>query len=716
MPENPLRTIMRPSSIAIVGASNNLTKMGTIQYLNLVGGGYSGEIFPIHPKEKSVLGTTAYAAIDELPYAPDLAVLVVPTHLVPGLLEEFGRIGTKHAVIISAGFRETGGHGHDLERTITEIAANYAMRFVGPNCVGIINTQLSLNLTVHPVMDLEGKLGIASQSGTYVTQTLPYLHKHGIALSKAISIGNGTNIDIVDCLEYLGDDDATTAIALYIEGITRADDFLDMARRISFRKPIIAQYVGGTEAGARAGSSHTGAMAGPDFVYDGLFEQAGIIRVDSIEEVYKTGWVLASQPPLEGPRIAVLTNSGGPGTGIATTCEKHGLRIPEFSVGVQEEIGQFIAGHASARNPIDLTFNLDMSLLAHKIPRVVFNTDEIDGIIIHGIIDTGFFDNIYPLISRVLNVPEDQIAKMPVTELDQLIEMPFAHHKPLIISSFFDDEDNCVNVFRKRGVPVFDAPEKAARAMAALFEHYNIRRRHMSEPRVRVNAPAEAVQLVGQVNGNAIDEYHAKRILSAYGIPTTKEIRATTWEETLTGAHAIGYPVVLKVCSPDILHKTEADMVFLNVEDDVSLQTAFSSIRGKDGASPVLVSEMIEGDREFMAGMSYFPGFPPCIMFGLGGIYTEVLKDTTIRLAPISRGDAVSMLESLSASALLGSYRGLKPVDREMLASLLVALGQLALDFPVIREIDLNPIIIRDGKPVVVDALFIAELQNNEQG
>ena len=457
-------------------------------------------------------------------------------------------------------------------------------------------------------------------------------------------------------------------------------------------------------------------MAGPDFVYDGLFAQAGIIRVDSIEEVYKTGWVLASQPPLDGPRIAVLTNSGGPGTGIATTCEKYGLRIPEFSAVVQEEIGQLMAGHASARNPVDLTFNLDMSILADKIPRIVFNTDEIDGVVIHGIIDTGFLNNIYPLISKVLNISEDEIVKTPLTELEQLIEMPVTYHKPLIISSFFDDEDNCVNVFRKRGVPVFDAPEKAAHAMAAMFEHYNIRNRCYSEPLISTGVPAEAAQLVGQINGNAIDEYHAKRILSAYGIPTTKEVLAITCEEALTGAHAIGYPVVLKVCSPDILHKTEAGMVFLNIEDDDAFHTAFSSIREKDGQSPVLVSEMIKGEREFMAGMSYFPGFPPCVMFGLGGVYTEVLKDTTIRLAPITHDDAVSMLESLSASALLGPYRGLKTVDRGMLVPLLIALGQLALDFPVIREIDLNPIIIRDGKPVVVDALFIADLPKNEQG
>jgi acyl-CoA synthetase (NDP forming) len=256
MSRNPLHTIMNPSSIAIVGASNNLFKMGTIQYLNLIAGGYQGEVLPVHPKEKSVLGKKAYPSIADLPHEPELAVLVVPTGLVPEMLEDFGAIGTKHVIIISAGFRETGETGYELETRVSEIAERYGMRFLGPNCVGIINTQLPLNLTVHPVLDMNGKLAIASQSGTYVTQTLPYLHKHGIALSKAISIGNGTSIDIVDCLEYLGEDEATTAIALYIEGITRAGDFLAVAREISARKPIIAQYVGGSEAGARASSSH----------------------------------------------------------------------------------------------------------------------------------------------------------------------------------------------------------------------------------------------------------------------------------------------------------------------------------------------------------------------------------------------------------------------------------------------------------------------------
>jgi len=694
MKPNPLHAIMNPASIAIVGASNNVFKMGTIQCLNLIGNGFSGDILPVHPRDKTVLGRKAYASVGDLPYAPDLAVLVVPTRLVPELLEEFGMIGTRHAIIISGGFRETGATGQDLEGRITDIAQRYKMRFVGPNCVGIINTQLSLNLTVAPVHDLNGKLGVASQSGTYITQNLSYLHKHGIKISKAISIGNGADIDIVECLEYLGEDEATKAIALYIEGIVRAGDFLEVARRVSSRKPIIAQYVGGTEAGARAGSSHTGAMAGPDYIYKGLFEQAGIIRVNSIEEVFKGGWALASQPPLRGSRIAVLTNSGGPGTGIATTCNLCNLDVPEFSGVIQEKIGEHIPDQASARNPVDLTFHLDMSTLADKLPRIVFGADEIDGVII------------YPLVADIMNISDTESIHIPETDLTSLVEMPHKHGKPLITSSFFGKEDHCVRVFHEHDIPVFDAPEKAARAMGVLYQYNKIRNRSGNESLPRMEIPPEVRDDMNH-NNDGLDEYRAKRILKAYGIPTTEETIVSSFEEAVSAAHTLGYPVALKACSHRILHKTEAGMVHLNVETDDALRKAFVSIRERETDVAILVSEMLHGDREFMAGMSRSPGFPPCILFGLGGVFAEALKDRTIRLSPLSYYDAFSMMESLNASALLGPYRSMAPVNVNALAKILMTLGELALHFPVIQEIDLNPIIIVNGQPKVADALIV---------
>jgi len=705
---NPLKTIMSPRSIAILGASGNIANMGSIQCVNLIGGGYPGEILPVHPREKTVLGRKAWPSISDLPYPPDLAVLVVPPRLVPEMLTDFGRLGTRHAVIISGGFRETGEGGKDLEKRITDIAGEYGMRFVGPNCVGILNTELPLNLTVFPAHDLDGKLGIISQSGTYVTQNLAWLHRRGIALSKAVSVGNEANMDIVDCLEFLGADEKTKAIGLYIEGIRRASRFLEVAREITKTKPIVAQYVGGTEAGARSGSSHTGAIAGPDFVYQGLFDQAGIIAVDSIEDVFRTGWALASQPPLKGKRIAVLTNSGGPGTAASNTLNKLGLDVPEFSEKTQKAIAPYIPGQASARNPVDLTFHLDMSTLAETLPGIVFEEEDIDGVIIHGIMDSGFLDELFPVIRKVLALGENDVLPMPETDLEPLAAMPGRYGKPLLVNSFFGKEDRCVRIFHEKGIPVFDAPEKAARAMGAFHRHYRIRNRNLGLP-VRGDAPPprEARDILGAAAPGPLDEYRAKRVLAAYGVPVVAEFLAETLPEALEAAGRIGYPVVLKGCSSHVLHKTEKGLVRLNIRTDDELARAFDGIREREPGIALLVSEMIRGDREFLAGVTGAPGFPPCVLFGLGGVYAEALKDHQVRLAPLCPGDAFEMMASLRSRDLLGACRGMDPVDRESLASILVSLGRLALDFPIISEMDLNPIIIAEGKPWVADALFI---------
>ena len=708
MSSNPLNHIMSPSSIAIVGASNNFRTMGTIQLLNLISCGYPGEVLPVHPKEKEVLGRKAYSRIADLPCVPDLAVLVVPTGLVPEMMEDFGRLGTRYAVVITAGFKETGDTGLELEQRISEIAAAYGIRFLGPNCLGIVNSHLPLNITVGPLQALDGKLSLASQSGTYIAQTVYYLYKNGIVLNKAISVGNEANIDITDCLEYLAEDDTTRAIGLYIEGIRDAGRFLDVAREVSREKPIVAQYVGGTEAGARSGSSHTGAMAGPDYIYDGLFEQAGILRVKTIEEVYKTGWALATQPLLKGPRIAILTNSGGPGSGIATTCNANGLEVPEFSEEIQRRVSTYLPGHASARNPVDLTFHINMDALTEKIPEILFSSDEIDGVIIHGIMDTGFVGLLYPYLKNHIDVTEEDFIKVSEISMDALLKMPQTYDKPLLISSFFGREDHCVRVFHENGIPTFDSPEKAAKAMAALYAHKLIRQRPPAEHSgVQEKSAAQAQAILTQTREKTIDEYQAKQILSLYGIPTTTEALADSLGQALDHARTIGYPLAAKICSPHIAHKTEKGLVHLNIADEEGLKEAFLSIRETGNSSSVLISEMIKGDREFMAGISRHSGFPPCVMFGLGGIFTEALGDFSIRIAPLGIYDALEMIDDLSAKAIVGPYRNMKPVDKDVLARILVALSQIALDFPEIQEIDLNPIIVAMGRPVVADALMI---------
>lgn len=708
MIENPLHAIMNPSSIAVVGASNNVSKMGTIQLLNIIYGGFAGDIFPVHPTEKEIFGRKAYGAVADLPRAPDLALLVAPTRIIPEVLEAFGRIGTRHAIIVTAGFRETGEQGVALEEKINAIAERYGMRFVGPNCMGIINTRRRLNISVLPVDMPDGVLGIASQSGTYITQTMPYLHRQGIAVSKAVSVGNEASIDLVDCLEFLGEDVDTRAICLYIEGIRRADRFLDAARRISRSKPIVAQYVGGTRAGARSGASHTGSMSGPDYVYDGLFEQAGVIRVDTIEEVYKIGWTLATQPPMKGNRAGILTHSGGPGSAMSDVSDRHGVSIPAFSETLRQHLSSMLPGHAATGNPVDLTFIPDPRPLTEEMPRILFESGEIDGLMIHGIMDTDFSSCMYPIMEKVLDVSREDFVKNSEVNLDALSRLPAQYGIPLVVSSFAADGDHARQELLRHRIPHFDAPEKAARAMAALCRHYQIRGRKIHTPPSPPEKPPEAETCMSAIRTSGADEFTAKALLKAYGIPVTREKRVLTLAEARAAAGRIGYPAALKVCSPDILHKTEQGMVFLDIEDEKALAEAFAAIREKNAGAPLLVSEMLRGKREFMAGVTDFPGFPPCVLFGLGGILTEAIRDVAIRLTPLGREDAGELLQAISAADMLGPYRGMPAVDLAAMTEILVNLSRLAQDFPEIKEIDLNPVMVDDGgQPKVADALFV---------
>ncbi len=705
MPDNPLSTIMSPGSIAMVGASNNPTKMGTFQFLNLLHSGFAGEVLCVHPKEKTVFGVPAYPSIRDLPFAPDLAMLVVPTQLIPEMIEAFGRLGTRHAIIISAGFKETGQTGIALERQVIAIAQKYGLRFLGPNCMGVLNMQLPLNLTVAPIMDRQGPLGLISQSGTYIAQTRSYLLKRGIRLSKAISVGNEADIDLVDALEYLGTDPETRAIGLYVECIRRAAEFLETAHRITRHKPIVAQYVGGTAAGARSGASHTGAMAGPNHIYDGLFAQAGVIRVDSIESVYLTGHTLATQPELKGKNIAILTNSGGPGTAMATTLEASGLEVPALDQALQAQLGEHLPGHASTGNPVDLTFHNDMAHISNLFPRLLLESNLIDGLLIHGIIDTGWAEMVHPVYELHLEVTKEDLDQMFQIDLANLVAMPQRYGKPLLISSFFGREDHAVAEFQKHGIPVFDSPEMVARSMAALYQ-YHINRTAAGKIVTDVPpAPPAAVQIVQ--TGTAIDEYRAMEILRSYGIPTCRETLISTLEEAVASAHTIGYPVVLKSCATEIQHKTEQGLVHLNLQNDADVAKAYTDLQAKHPA-PVLVCEMVKGAREVMAGMTRFPGFPPCILFSIGGIFTEALEDYVVRLAPFGQAEALAQIDALKSRRMLDAYRGLASVNQEALASILVQLGNLSVHFPEIKEIDLNPIIITaDGTPKVVDALFV---------
>jgi len=705
---------LNPKSIAVVGANNNPMKMGTIMALNILKQGYPGKFFPVHPKEKTVLKLKAYASPEDLPEAPDVVMLIIPSREVVSVLERFGKIGTKRAIVITAGFKETGEAGRDMEKKIGDIAGRYGMRFVGPNCMGVINSQIGLNTTVLPMAKEPGSLGFASQSGTYVSQVLPYLRKRGYRFSKAISLGNQANINMVDALEYLGEDEQTKAIILYIEGIRDGQRFLEVARRITPHKPVLAQYVGGSASGARASLSHTGAMTGPDFLYDGIFKQAGIIRVYSIEDLYSHGWTLATQPPLRGNRVGVITNSGGPSTTISYTCDSLGLQVPRFSEDLQKEIRKHIEPHASAANPVDMTFDLSMENLTVKLPGMMMKSGEVDAVVLHGVMMDGYMREIYPHFKELAgNISLEEFLKYGQPVVPGAFELPHKHNMPMLISTFFDWEDNYTTGYRDTNTPIFYCPEDTARALGSLSRYKQIRERAPRKDAVLPKIKKSATDIIRQAITNrqkALDEYEAKQLLACYGVPVTKEYLTATAAEALTAAKKIGYPVVLKACNWKIMHKSGKGLIALNVENETQLKKEFKNIQKNAGKKiTVLVQEMLKGSREFLAGMTRFAGFGPCVVFGMGGVLTEVFKDTTLRLAPVADTDTREMFAEIRSSKLLEKYRGMPAVKKDKLSKIIRALGNIALLHPEIGEIDLNPIIINGAEPVVADALIVLE-------
>ncbi len=714
MPKSFFHSLMNPKSVAIVGASNNPMKMGTMHALSILKDGYQGKFYPVHPTEQTVLGHTAYKSPLDLPEAPDLAMFVLPAQYLLPVFEAFGKIGTKYAIVITAGFKEAGEDGIALEEQLKALAKQYNIRFIGPNCMGIVNRDILLNTSVSPIVGKPGTLGLISQSGTYVAQTVDYLKKRGIRLGKAVSLGNEADVNMVDVLEYMGEDDNTTAISLYIETIRDVPRFLRVARNITPHKPIIAQYIGGSEAGGRAGLSHTGAMAGKDFLYDGLFKQAGIIRVFSIEDLYGIGWALATQPRIRGNRIAIITNSGGPGSAIADTCDANGCDVPLFSEALKNKIKPLIPVHAPCGNPVDLTFALDMEVMTRKIPDLVMESGEVDGIVMHGAMSTGFMASVFPHLKELMpGVTLEEMIKGATKDLTDSVQIPFKHNIPMTVSAFFDRTDQYTKEYEDNNVPVFDSPEKAARAISTMVKYKAVQDRKPHGPGPEFMANDTANRILAQAaanNQHTLDEYAAKQLLGSYGVPVPEEILCRSAQEAVKAAQKIGFPVVVKACDPTMLHKTEQGLVHLNISDDQGVVSAYEAVQETAGRpAAVLVAKMLNGQREFLAGIMYDEQFGHCAAFGVGGIFTEAFNDVTYRITPLNDAEAEEMVHDIDSHKLLGPYRSMPPVNLKALGRILSTLSRIPVIHPQVKEIDINPIICMGDAPVAADALIILQ-------
>lgn len=473
--ESPLYPITNPRSIAIYGASNNFKRMGSILLSSIEATGYEGMIYPIHPTEKEVRGHKAYASIMDLPEIPDLTIIILPADIVCQTMEECGRKGVRHAIVVSGGFREAGPAGKAMQEKLEAIANHYGIRFLGPNCLGVANLHHKLNPTPITPEGPPGFVGLASQSGSFITQMFNYLYLQGLNFSTAFSVGNEANVDIVDCMEHLGACPKTKVIALYIEGIARGRAFIETARAITPHKPIVALYVGGSEAGKRAGFSHTGSLAGVDEIYDAAFRQSGVIRAQNISELFDYALALGTLPRPQGNRLIIQTHSGGPGATAADSCGRVGLELPSLSPETVEKLRPLVPQTASTVNPVDMTFSNNPLDYFKNIPDVLLQEKNADILMV-------YFLSPAILIERSLKnmgVPTESLPeetrKMVAQHADAFFSLTQTHRKPIIGYTYRSLQEQMVRSLLERGVPIYQEPERAAKALAAVIRYYRMR-------------------------------------------------------------------------------------------------------------------------------------------------------------------------------------------------------------------------------------------------
>jgi acetyl coenzyme A synthetase (ADP forming)-like protein len=678
-----LEMFTEPRGVAVVGASADPAKLGYQVLHNVIQYGYEGGIYPVNPTSAEILGKKAYPSVLECPDPVDLAVLLVPNKVVPGVIEQCGQRGMKGAVIITAGFREVGPVGKALENQVIDIAKRYGMRLIGPNVLGIIDTVCKLNASFAAGMPRRGKIAFMSQSGALCTSILDLAMGQGIGFSRFYSIGNKADINELDLVTTWAEDPETRAIMAYLEGITNGPEFIRTASEVTRHKPIIAIKSGTTSAGSKAVSSHTGTLAGSEAAYDAAFKQSGIIRAGSVQDLFDIAQAFARQPVLKGDGIGVITNAGGPGIMASDAIEHAGLRLASLTNETKLALQARLPPAASVANPVDVLGDAYADRYAMAIDTVLAD----------------------PNVDALMVVLTPQTMTQIPETADALGTISKKYGKP-VFGAFMGDAaiQPGVEVMRSHSVPNYQVPERAVTAIAAMrdyrtwlntpplaVETFNVNRGKVAELLARTRAEGRVTM------GDA----EAREVLEAYGIPLPKSGIAETPDDAVRMAEEIGYPVVMKIASPDILHKSDIGGIKLNIQSASEVRDAFDLLiyRAKRFMPDATIwgcqlQQMVKGGREIIIGVNRDPQFGPLLMFGLGGIYVEVLKDVTFRIAPIDRRQATEMLDEIRAYKLLRGVRGEKPSDRAAIVDTLLRISQLVTDFPEIVELDINPLMV----------------------
>lgn len=678
--------LFRPRSVAVVGASRREASIGNEVVANLVGHGFTGPVYPVNPKAGVVRSMPCYKRIEDIPGSVDLAILVVPAAQVLAAARSCASKGVRGLVVISAGFREIGGAGIERERALVEIARKAKMRIIGPNCMGIVNTEpaFRLNASFAAAEPLAGSVAFVSQSGALGEAIISDARAAGLGIRMFASVGNRADVGAHDLLEYWEHDDGVEIILLYLESFGDPARFQAVAERLRGKKPILAVKSGRSAAGARAAGSHTGSVVSPDEVIDTFLEQCGVQRVRSMRELFTLASALLHQPKPEGAGVAVVTNAGGPGILATDALATLGLEPVLFENKTTARLRRVLPAEASAANPVDLIASADAKRYRSALLAV------------------GADRNVDALL--VLFVSPIMIDAAAVAHA--ILDASARSGKPLVVCLMGrQGDDEARAAFVEAGVPVFRFPEEAARTIAGIVQNRALSARTRGEvPKLRVRK-AQAGAILADLrleegSDGWIDARSARAILRAYGLPIIRTETAKPGEDVLNVADSIGYPVCVKAAAPTLLHKSEHGAVRPGLEDAGEVHEAVQDLRRRLGRRhkelSFEVQPMAGGHRELLLGFARDPRFGPLITIGLGGVMVEVLRDVTIRIGPLRDTDPGIMLDSLRGAALLGAFRGDAPVDRDCVVDALLRVDRLASDFPEILELDCNPMMVGD--------------------
>jgi acetate---CoA ligase (ADP-forming) len=691
-----LEKFFNPASVAIVGASQTPGKVGYEILVNMIKAGYPGKLYPVNNKAKEMEGLVCYPDLQSIGVVPELVVIVVPATAVPPVMQQCAKIGVKTVVVITAGFKEVGPEGKELEQQVVQIAKQAGIRVIGPNCLGVISPADKVNASFGGNLPQPGVIGYISQSGALLAAILDAANSMGIGFSKLASIGNKADVDELDLLKAFGADPSVKVIAGYLENISGGNEFLREAERVSLKKPILLMKSGGTEAGAKAASSHTGSLAGSETAYECMFDRAGIIRCLSIKAQFDFARTFVSQPLPAGRRVAIITNAGGPGIMAADAIERNKLEFAKLTPETIETLKTKLPAAANFYNPVDILGDALADRYEFAIEKVL-DDPNVDA-------------------ALILLTPQAMTEATKTAEI--VVKILRKKNQKTVMTCFLGGSQiaEAVDLLRREHIPYYDSPEIAVLTLRVMADYVRWRSRPKRVVKLFSVNRRKAENIIERnlrMDTTELSEADSKEVLEAYGFVTPRGAIATTSEQAASIAEQIGFPVVMKIWSPDLTHKSDLGGVVLGLQSKKEVMDAFDLMmyripkKAPDAKiMGVLVQEMCRRGKEVVIGMNRDPHFGPMIMFGMGGTMVEVLKDVTFYLAPLTAGEAKQMLMNTKTYKILKGFRGEEGVDIDAIAESLQRLSQLVTEFPQIQELDINPYIVGAAgtAPVAVDA------------